>query len=312
MFRITRYGVYSGMITSLLLSTVLLLPFSTPSASDTLATRVQARIARVPGAEVAVVYRTLDSNRAGDSLDVAGDVQFHAASTMKLPVLIELFRQADAGRLSLDEPVLLENRFRSIVDGSPYALSAGDDSDSLVYSMIGTRVSIRELAERMIVRSSNLATNALIELVGAPRADSTARSLGARGTRVLRGVEDQKAYDAGLNNLTTAADLAALLTAIERGTAASPQSCAAMKAILFRQQFNDEIPAGLPRGTPVAHKTGSISGTLHDAAIVYPPGRSPYVLVVLTRGIPDQGVARQLIEDLSRLVWTHAAASAAP
>ncbi len=294
------------MITSLLLSAAVLLPSSPPVASDTLAARMEARIAQVPGAQVAVAYRSLDARRPGDSLNMSGDVPFHAASTMKVPVLIELFRQADAGRLSLDAGVLLENRFRSIVDGSAYALSPVDDSDSLVYTMVGTRVTARDLAERMIVRSSNLATNALIELVGAPRADSTARALGARGTRVLRGVEDQKAYDAGLNNVTTATDLAAMLAAIERGTAASPRSCDAMKAILFRQQFNGEIPAGLPPGTPVAHKTGSISGTLHDAAIVYPPGRPPYVLVVLTRGIGDREVARQLIEDLSRLAWIHA------
>lgn len=304
-FRVTGYGLYSGMITSLLLAAAVAFPLSAlrPTLDDSLAARLRARIAQVAGAEVGVAYRDLGGP---DALDLGSDVQFHAASTMKLPVLIELFRQADAGRLSLDQPVLLENRFRSIVDGSPYALSPGDDSDSLVYTMVGTRVPVRELAERMIVRSSNLATNALIELVGAPRADATARALGARGTRVLRGVEDQKAYDAGLSNVTTAADLAAMLAAVERGQAASLASCAAMKAILFRQQFNDEIPAGLPPGTPVAHKTGSITGVLHDAAIVYPPGRAPYVLVVLTRGIPDQPVARQLIEDLSRIVWEHA------
>jgi beta-lactamase class A len=291
------------MITTLLLAAAALLPLARPSLDDSLAARLRARIAEVPGAEVGVAYRDLGSR---DSLDLASDAQFHAASTMKLPVLIELFRQADAGRLSLDQPVLLENRFHSIVDGSPYALSPGDDSDSLVYTLVGTRVTLRELAERMIVRSSNLATNALIELVGARRADSTARMLGARGTKVLRGVEDQKAYDAGLSNVTTAADLAAMLAAIERGEAAASRSCTAMKEILFRQQFNDEIPAGLPPGTPVAHKTGSITAILHDAAIVYPPGRPPYVLVVLTRGVQDQAVARQLIADISRMVWTHA------
>jgi len=123
---------------------------------------------------------------------------------------------------------------------------------------------------------------------------------------VLRGVEDGKAFRAGMNNTTTARDLAVLLEAIETGRAASRSSCDAMREILLDQEFNDEIPAGLPGGTRVAHKTGWITGVLHDAAVVYPPGRKPYVLVVLTRDIPDDKVARKLIADLSRIVWSHA------
>jgi beta-lactamase class A len=123
---------------------------------------------------------------------------------------------------------------------------------------------------------------------------------------VLRGVEDGKAYQKGLNNTATAQDLATLLAAIERGQAASPDSTRAMRTILLAQELNQEIPAGLPAGTPVAHKTGQISSVLHDAAIVYPPGRAPYVLVVLTSGIPDEKVARALIVDLSRRVFAHA------
>jgi beta-lactamase class A len=163
---------------------------------------------------------------------------------------------------------------------------------------------------RMITRSSNLATNAVIALVGATRVDSTARALGATRTRVLRGVEDQKAYDRGMNNVTTAHDLAVLMAAIAGDRAASPAGCALMRDVLGRQEFNGEIPAGLPAGTRVAHKTGQITGVLHDAAIIYPASRPPYVLVVLTRGIPDETVARALIADLSRIVWNHAAAGA--
>ena len=272
------------------------------NGTEALAARIRQRIAQVPGAEVAVSYRDLAS---GDSLDIAADVDFHAASTMKIPVMLEVLRAVEAGRLRLDQQILLVNRFHSIVDGSPYALDAGDDSDSLVYTLIGQRVPVRELLERMIVRSSNLATNELVALVGADRANEAAHSLGATHIRVLRGVEDIKAFDAGLNNTTTSADLAVLLERIERHEALSASSAELMKEILLRQQFNDEIPAGLPPGTPVAHKTGSITVTLHDAAIVYPAGRKPYVLVVLTRKIPDEAVARTLIADISRLTWNH-------
>jgi beta-lactamase class A len=268
-----------------------------------LTSRIMARIAEVPGADVAVSYRDLQS---GDSLDLRADVDFHAASTMKVPVMIEVLRSVDEGRLRLDQDILLINSFHSIVDGSPYALDASDDSDSSVYARVGQRVPVRELLERMIVRSSNLATNALIALVGADQANASAHKLGATHIRVLRGVEDGKAFAAGQNNTTTSADLAVLLERIEQGDALRPASARLMKEILLRQQFNDEIPAGLPPGTPVAHKTGSITATLHDAAIVYPRGRAPYVLVVLTRGIPDEKVAKRLIADISRLVWSQA------
>ena len=273
----------------------------------TLSGLISDRIRSVAGAEVAVSYRDLAS---GDSLDIGADVDFHAASTMKIPVMVEVLRAAEAGRLGLDQEILLVNRFHSIVDGSPYSLDAGEDSDSAIYARVGRRVPVRELMERMIVRSSNLATNALIALIGADRANATAHSLGASRMRVLRGVEDTKAYEAGMNNTTTSADLAALLQRIERNEAIGAGSARLMKEILLRQEFNDAIPAGVPVGTPVAHKTGSITATLHDAAIVYPPGRAPYVLVVLTRRIPNAETARALIADVSRLVWAHATASA--
>lgn len=288
--------------------TVLSVIFSTavdaqkPTGSA-LAARISARIAEVPGAEVAVSYRDLAS---ADSLDIGAGIAFHAASTMKIPVMLEVLRAAEAGRLELDQEILLVNRFHSIVDGSPYSLDAGDDSDSSMYKRVGQRVPVRELMERMIVRSSNLATNALIALVGADRANASAHALGATRIRVLRGVEDGKAYAAGMNNTTTSADLAILLQRIERNEALSAPSARLMKEILLRQQLNDAIPAGVPPGTPVAHKTGSITATLHDAAIVYPSGRAPYVLVVLTRKIPSEPMARRLIADISRLVWSHA------
>ena len=273
---------------------------------DSLRASIDRRIAAMKGAVVGVAFHDIATK---DSLFLNADDSFHAASTMKVPVMIELFRRIDAGALRLDQGILLVNQFGSIVDGSPYSLNAGDDSDSLAYTLVGSRVSVRELIDRMITRSSNLATNALIELVGAERANATAHSLGARNIRVLRGVEDGKAFRAGMNNTTTARDLATLMEAIETERAASPASCAAMREVLLRQEFNEEIPAGLPKGTKVAHKTGFITGVQHDAAIVYPSGGAPYVLVVLTRGIPEQPMARQLIADISRLVYQHVVSS---
>ncbi|MCX5760832.1 MAG: class A beta-lactamase-related serine hydrolase [Gemmatimonadetes bacterium] len=239
----------------------------------------------------------------GDTLAVNATTRFHAASTMKVPVMIELFRRHDAGTLRLDSTVLLRNQFTSIVDGSPFTLDAGDDSDSSLFAKAGQQVTLRELNERMITRSSNLATNAVIELLDPRRVDATAHALGATTMQVRRGVEDTKAFNAGLNNTTSARDLGVLMAALAQDRAASAASCDEMRAILRRQEFNDEIPAGLPKGTPVAHKTGWITATTHDAAIIYPPGRAPYVLVVLTRAIPQRDVAQRLMADISREVW---------
>lgn len=273
-----------------------------PSPHDLSALRIaiEQRIAGLPGAQAGVWLHDLAT---GETLAVNATESFHAASTMKVPVMIELFRRADTGTLRLDSAVILRNQFASIVDGSPFSLSAGDDSDSSLYARVGQPVTLRELNERMITRSSNLATNAVIDLLDARTAHATARALGARTIQVRRGVEDTKAYNAGLNNTTSARDLGVLMAALAQDRAASAAACEAMRAVLLRQEFNSEIPAGLPPGTRVAHKTGWITATTHDAAIVYPPRRAPYVLVILTRAIPRRADAQQLMAGISREVW---------
>src|SRR5213593_108289 len=281
---------------------LLLLLFLASQSDSSLRFQVEARIARAPARAVGVYYRDLAT---GDSLTVGSAVRFHAASTMKIPVMIQLFRDRDARLLSLDDSITITNTFRSIVDSSPYLLDVTDDSDSSLYKRLGQRASIRELIELMETVSSNLATNLLIAKVGAQRADATAHLLGADSILVLRGVEDGKAYRAGLNNTTTARDLGILLAAIANVRAASGGSCRDMLDILGRQQFNEGIPAGLPPGTRVHHKTGWIEKVVyHDAALVQPPGDSRgYVLVVLTAGIQKNDDAYALVRDLSRIVY---------
>jgi beta-lactamase class A len=286
-----------------ILASLLLLAASTVTDSAALRDSVLARIRQAPGATVAVSYIDLET---GETVSINEDSVFHAASTMKVQVMIEVLRRAQAGSFSLDQGVLLINQFASIVDGSPYSLDASEDGDTALYSRIGERVPIRDLMSRMITRSSNLATNQLIAITGAHNVTATARSLGARNINVLRGVEDQKAFDRGMINTTTSNDLAVLLLAIERGQVLSPASSAEMREILLAQEFNAKIPAGLPPGTRVAHKTGEITAVSHDAAVVYPQGRKPYVLVVLTKGLRESAASSALIADISRLVWSNA------
>src|SRR5881396_1053280 len=281
-----------------------LILLQTPAPPSSLSAAIAARIAQTPARAVGVYYRDLTT---GDSLTVGSDVRFHAASTMKIPVMIQLFRDRDAGLLSLDDSITITNTFRSIADSSPYLLDVTDDSDSSLYKRLGQRASIRELIELMETVSSNLATNLLISKVDAKRANATAHALGADSILVLRGVEDDKAYRAGLNNTTTARDLGMLLAAIANGTAASAGSCRDMLATLGRQHFNEGIPAGLPAGTRIYHKTGWIGQVVyHDAAFVEPPppgGGRGYVLVVMTGGIQKDDDAHALARDLSKLVF---------
>jgi beta-lactamase class A len=274
---------------------------ATAQRFDSLRARVETRIAEVPATAVGVYFRDLAT---GDTLLVNGHTRFHAVSTMKVPVMIQLFRERDAGGLSLDDSILVHNGFRSIVDSSPYSLDKADDSDSSLYDLEGQRVPIRRLIDLMETVSSNLATNLLIDRVGAGRANASAHALGADSILVLRGVEDGKAYRAGMNNTTTARDLGMLLAALALDRAASPVSCHEMLAILGRQHFNEGIPAGLPPGTRVEHKTGWIGAVVyHDAAIVRPATGAPYVLVVLTAGFKADGVAHALVADVSRMVY---------
>jgi beta-lactamase class A len=255
------------------------------------------------GRDTAIVAVAYYDPVTRDTLLIDALRRYHAASTMKVAVLIELARRVDSGQFRWEGLLPVHNAFRSIVDSSEYRLDPADDSDSTLYLLEGQSVTVSRLARLMITRSSNLATNLLIERLGPVRVNATAHLLGADSIVVLRGVEDGKAFERGLNNTTTARDLARLLDAIARGRAASAAQCEAMLEMLSAQEFNAGIPAGLPAGVRVAHKTGDITALAHDAGIVYPPNRGPYVLVVLTRGFPERPEADRLIADLSRLVY---------
>ena len=239
----------------LLFTFVMLVQASQPSSLES---RVRALITS-SGAEVAVAFRTLDGT---SELLIDPDKPFHAASTMKVPVMIELFRQAETGALKLDEPLAIRNDFRSIVDGSPYKLSEGDDSDREVYANVGKQMSLRALNEAMITVSSNFATNLLIERLDVQKIRQTVTTLGADGMQVLRGVEDSKAFEKGMNNSTTARGLLVLLEKLGRGEAVSKSADAEMVDVLARQKFRVAIPGKPMPGKPIPGKPipGGICG----------------------------------------------------
>ncbi|HEX2833835.1 MAG TPA: serine hydrolase [Thermoanaerobaculia bacterium] len=277
------------------------------ATSRDLPSDVDRILARHPRQTIAVAYVDLQS---GASLYRNERTVFHAASTMKVPVMLGIFEAVTRGELRLDQPVRVRNEFKSILDGSSYTLDPKEDSDAELYEKIGTDVPLEELVRRMIVRSSNLATNLVIELIGAPRVMTLMRSIGANDVQVLRGVEDDKAYHAGMNNTTTAYDLAVIFRTLAEHHAVSPEASEAMVRILEAQEHNNGIPAGLPKGTRVAHKTGSITKIAHDGGVILSDDGSKRVLVVLTKDFEKHEQAERVIAEIARSVWTHANAPA--
>jgi beta-lactamase class A len=228
---------------------------------------------------------------------------FHAASTMKTPVMIEVFKQAEQGKFSLQDSITLKNEFKSIVDGSSFSLDPEDDSEKDLYSHLGEKRSIGQLMYDMIIVSSNLATNLIIEKVDARDVTATMRSIGAKDIQVLRGVEDGKAFEKGLNNETSAYDLMVMFEKIVKEEMVSNAASAEMTRILLDQKFNEIIPARLPKDVKVAHKTGSVTGVRHDCGIVFLPDGRKYVVVLLSKEMEDVDAGIRAMAEVSAMLY---------
>ncbi|MCH1571695.1 MAG: class A beta-lactamase-related serine hydrolase [Longimicrobiales bacterium] len=260
-----------------------------------------AAVIEASGAEVGLYYRELTPD--GDSILINPDLRMHAASTMKVPVMMQLLLDHQEGSRSFDSMLPVTRTFRSIVDGSEYDLPPESDSDTTFYGQVGQDATIREMVDRMITWSSNLATNILIEVAEPARIKEMLHELEADSMDVLRGVEDLKAFQAGLSNTTTVRSLGTVMAAVHASEAFAAESREIMLDVLSRQHFTGGIPAGVPEGVRVANKTGWITGINHDAAIVFPADGAPYVLVVMVRGHPDEDQGEAMTAELSRIIW---------
>jgi len=230
-----------------------------------------------------------------------GDAFFHAASTMKLAVLVGVFRQVFRKELELGAPVHVRNRFTSLIGNEAFSLDL--DASPEVAAQVGKTMSVKDLAYQMITTSSNLATNLLIDAVTIGVIQKALDELRVQGIEVLRGVEDQQAFAAGKNNMVTAHGLLMLLRLISDGQVYSPEISAELLEILLDQRHKSGIPAGLPGGAQVAHKTGNISTVHHDAGIVYIGKRRPYAAVILTQSAAGDGSSTAVAE-VSRQIYS--------
>lgn len=267
--------------------------------------RLQATVRKIEAdagtRSLAVAYYDYETRSAWS---YHGDRWFHAASTIKVPVLVGVMGAVESGGISLGSRVHIRNRFLSVADHQPFRVGSSRDANAEVHAHLGKTLTVEQLCYHMIVTSSNLATNLLVQLVGLERLQESLRELGIRGVELRRGVEDEAAFEQGINNRVTANGLLDVLRRIEEGTAFSVAASAKALEIMHEQEFRSGIPAGVPGGVKVANKTGEISTIAHDCAIVYPPGRKPYAIVVLTEwDARDTGRRSATIARVSRVVY---------
>jgi beta-lactamase class A len=238
---------------------------------------------------------------------VEPDSRHYSASTMKLPILVAAHRRAERGEVDLDDRVPVHDDVDSVLAGVRFRVDPGEDSDPETWAAMGHAVPLRDLVERMVTVSGNLATNLVLEQVGLAEVGAVLSDAGcSERTQVVRGIEDYAARDAGIDNLVTADDLARLMVALAEGRLAGPEATAACERTLRAQTYRDGIPAGLPGGLVVGNKTGWIDGVNHDVALVRPPGLPPVGVAVLVTapGLPserEQGIAR-----VTRAAWAEA------
>jgi beta-lactamase class A len=266
---------------------------------------VKKEVAQILQREKGVFAVAFKDLQTGETLLLNERETFHAASTMKTPVMIEVYKQASKGKFALSDSVVVKNEFYSIVDSSVFHLNPADDSEQELYKQVGKKKVRSSLVYDMIIVSSNLATNMVIEWVGPKNVTQSMRELGAKDIQVLRGVEDQKAFDQGLVNTTTAFDMMLIFEKLARGEVVDSAACKSMIDILLDQKFTEIIPAQLPKDVRVAHKTGNIKGVNHDVAIVFLPDGRRYVLVLMSKETVDEEAAKQAMAVVSKKIYDY-------
>jgi beta-lactamase class A len=272
---------------------------SGPDVSSNLNQELERLAAERKTRAIAVAFHDIET---GLRFSLQGDRWFHAASTIKVAILLAVFRAADEGRLRLDDSLHVRNRFIGTADGCPFHLNRDSDAMPELYKRIGRVAKISELAEGMIVASSNLATNLLLDYIGVEYARKILRDAQVEGVELRRGVEDHAAHEKGINNQVTANGLLTLLSAL-RGDFLTARSKDQAIQILLQQRFDSMIPAGLPAHAVVAHKTGEISTACHDMGIVYLPEREPYLAVILTEFDSDRDGRRETVAAISEAIY---------
>ena len=260
------------------------------------AATLEAELARVAAGSSGVVG--VYARKLGDPSAVAFNANeiFPSASVIKLAIFVSLFQYAERTPGVFSELIRLKR--------SDFVLG----SEILDRYSVGHTISINTLAHAMIEESDNTASNVLLDYLGFGAVAETIATAGMRHTQLKRHFMSPNARPHHSDNLTTPRDMGSLLYQIERGaheavyTVASPKSCRRMVAILLRQEDRDKIARGLPKGIPLANKTGEINEVRNDVGIVDPLGDRPYILAVLTKDLKDFSLGNSAIRKVAHVV----------
>lgn len=215
---------------------------------------------------------------------------YPSASVIKIPLLMTLYADVAAGRLSLDDRIVVGER----EPGSGVLRHLPDVGD----------LSVRDHAMLMTIVSDNTATNRLIEAVGLDRVEARLAEWGCTRTTLRRKMFDFDAARRGLDNVATAGELASLLLRLVRGELVDRATSDAVLAILEQTQHESLIRRYLPAGAKVAHKTGSLDTVRNDAAVIW--ADRAVVAVGLVAGVPDIRPAQSLLGLLGWLAYGEA------
>jgi beta-lactamase class A len=269
-------------------------PLESPARADV------EKLIQTYSADTSVAFRTLDGTQ---ELFIQADKPFLSSSAIKIGVMIELYAQAEAGELRLSDSLLVTPASQN--DAHPAAPRADAKNDP-TYDSIGKTLTLRELCEVMIVRSSLRAESLLIEKLDAARIRNRLQELGATGVKFVAPVESDTGLAVeGPQNTETARDLMVLLWALARGQAVSPDASQEMMGMLARSIPYQGIAAGLPGSQDAALGTAGFAENHQEAAIVYGP--HSFVIVIVIRDVQDRtasfALSAQLTHALSVPVW---------
>ena len=269
------------------------------SKPDILWRKLEARVAAVDEALDGVMGVAIRDLGDGRELARNADLVFPTASTIKLAILLELYRQEQQGRSGKTGTARLSDLYTF----DPKDLVA----DSQIMSGLTpgvTRVTNRDLAPFMLAVSDNAASNVLEARVGRDNVNATLRTLGLKETRLRRRMIDVAAARRGDENVSTPRELVRLLAAIHDGKALEPDLAQALLAQLSVVKEKSTIPLLLPGDARVANKPGSLEGVRNDCAVVYAPGR-PFALCVMTAYARDERAAESAISAIALLAYRH-------
>jgi beta-lactamase class A len=256
-----------------------------PGPLAELQSRLSAFSMRAPG-HIGIAVTDVTT---GLSTGINPGTEMPAASTIKIPVMVEVFRQLAAGRFDLNRRVTLRASDRDWGYGE------------LCDARIGSTYTVARLLSLMIDVSDNTATNMLIRLVGRRQINQTMVELGLTHTRLTDFIRSSGTMIRWALR-SSPADMAHLLRSMARDQLVDEWSSREMVTILRGQHHNSLLPEPLPLGTDIAHKTGTLHDTLNDVGIVY-EGEEPYVIAVMTTDLPTLAAGRRFIRGVSRIAY---------